>query len=68
VLQPTLPTLAALFVTFVTGCYGIGTFLGKLGACLLNGDRAAWGDAGGIVGGLVGLGLYIGVVVAMVSA
>jgi hypothetical protein len=61
-------TLAPLFVLFVTGGYGVGTFFGKLFAWLLGRDRSLWGDVGGSLGGIAGLGLYLGVVVAMVSS
>jgi hypothetical protein len=63
-----LKTLVALFVAFVTGGYGVGTFMGKVGAVLVKADRSYWGDVGGIVGGLIGLGLYLGVVVGMVTS
>jgi hypothetical protein len=67
-LEPSFSTLAVLFVSFVTGGVGLGTFVGKLVAWLFRMDRSLWGDLGGILGGLVGVGLFIGVVIGMVSA
>ncbi len=67
-LEPNLQTIAALFVSLVTGGYSLGNFVGKLFAWLLDKDRALWGDLGGIVGGLMGWSLFVSLVVAMVSS
>ena len=67
-LEPTFPTIAALFVSLVTGGYSLGNFVGKLAAWLFGKDRAMWGDLGGIVGGLMGSSLFVSLVVAMVSS
>ncbi len=64
--QPSLPTLVGLFVAFVTGGYGVGTFFGKLLAWLFGRDPAKWSDLGGITCGLLGLGLYLGIVIGIV--
>ena len=50
----------------VTGGYGLGTYFGKLLAWLLGRDTGSWGDLGGILGGIGGLGLYLGIVIGMV--
>ena len=64
-LSANLPNLLSLAVAFVTGGYGLGTWLGKTLATLLDRDRAHWSDVGGVYGGIVGLGLYLGVVAAI---
>jgi len=61
-----ISTLVPLFVVCVTGGYGLGTYFGKLFAWLLGRDRGAWGDLGGIFGGIGGLGLYLGIAIGMV--
>ena len=66
-LEPNLQTIAALFVSLVTGVLA-REFVGKLFAWLLDKDRALWGDLGGIVGGLMGWSLFVSLVVAMVSS
>lgn len=65
-LEPTFPTLVSLFVAFVTGCYGLRTWLGKTMATLFGLDRTYCGDLGGVFGGIASLGLFLGVVAAMV--
>jgi hypothetical protein len=60
--------LAPLFVVCVTSGYGLGTYFGKLFAWLLGRDRDTWSDMGGIFGGIVGLGVYLGFLAGMVSA
>lgn len=59
-------TYVLLFLAFVGGGYGCGTWLGKLHATMIGGDRAYEGDIGGMWGGGVGLGLFIGVVLGKV--
>lgn len=61
----TLATLVSLFVAFVTGGYGLGTWVGKLLATALKRDRTAWGDVCGVYGGIVGLGAFLGVAAAI---
>jgi hypothetical protein len=48
------------FFAFVGGGYGTGSWCGKLIAGAAGFDRAVWSDYGGIVGGLIGLGLFFG--------
>jgi hypothetical protein len=63
--DPSFESIATLFFTIVTGSYAIGTFGGKLLAWLLGKDRSAWGDMGGIVGGLFGLSVFLSVVIVI---
>jgi hypothetical protein len=67
-LEPSFEAIAILFVSLVTGGYGLGNFFGKLLAWLLGKDRALWGDVFGIVGGLAGVSMFISLVIAIVSA
>jgi hypothetical protein len=67
-LEPSFQTIAALFVSLVTGGYSLGNFVGKFAAWLLGKDRAVWGDLGGIVGGMMGTSLFVSLVIAMVSS
>ena len=67
-LEPSFPTIAALFVSLVTGGYSLGNFVGKLSAWLFGKDRSLWGDLGGIVGGMMGASLFVSLVIAMVSS
>src|SRR2546429_3689647 len=61
-----ISTLVPLFVVCVTGGYGLGTYFGKLFAWLLGRDRGAWGDLGGVFGGIGGLGLYLRIALGIV--
>ena len=67
-LEPSFETIAALFVSLVTGGYWLGNFVGKFAAWVLRRDRAVWGDLGGIVGGMMGSSLFVSLVIAMVSS
>jgi hypothetical protein len=59
--------LLAYLLAFVTGGYGIGTWLGKTLGSVLGRDMRFWGDLGGIWGGLAGFGVFIGVAIARVT-
>jgi hypothetical protein len=48
------------FFAFVGGGYGTGSWFGKLIAGAAGFNRAVWSDYGGIVGGLIGMGLFFG--------
>jgi hypothetical protein len=67
-LEATFQTVAVLLVSLVTGGFALGNFVGKIAAWLLGKDRGVWGDFGGIVGGMVGLSLFVSFVIAMVTA
>ena len=68
VLEASFEAVGILLISCVTGGYGVGNFVGKLAAWLFGLDRSSWGDVGGILGGLVGLSLFITLVIAMVSS
>jgi hypothetical protein len=61
-LKLTLPVGLATFLSSVTGGAGLGTWIGKTAALIAGRDVSRWGDIGGVVGGALGLGFFIGFV------
>jgi hypothetical protein len=55
-----------VFLGLTAGCYAFGTWLGKTAAGLSGRDITVHGDWGGIIGGLVGLGLFFGELVGRI--
>jgi hypothetical protein len=66
--EPSLPAYVLAFLSLTGGGYGVGTFLGKTAAFLGERDKAYWGDIGGIVGGTLGLGFFMGFVIVTLLA
>jgi hypothetical protein len=54
------------FYGLVVGSYGFGTWLGKTIGLAFGIGMSTWGDNLGVVGGLLGTGVFIGYLVGKV--
>jgi hypothetical protein len=58
--RATVPVVVATFLSPVAGGAGVGTYIGKAAALIANRDVGRWGDIGGVIGGSLGLGFFLG--------